>query len=136
MTSFISLFIIVSFHWFKKLFDNNNYWIVIYISIISNLEFRFTGAAKKTNYDVFAKDLCKHELEKGDWASRSNGELLAVAFNDNSLVCFLTNATTDKPTQSMSLFSDLIWTIHNQLSLNYYPLLIYSIFFLSPYDLI
>jgi hypothetical protein len=49
-------------------------------------------------------------MEKGNWASRSNdnGELLAVAFNDNSLVCFLTNAATDKPTQGMSLFSDLI----------------------------
>lgn len=136
MTSFNSLFIIVSFHWFKKLYHKNNYWIVTYISIVSNLEFRFTGAAKKTNYDVFNKDLCKHEMEKGDWASKSNDELLAVAFNDNSLVCFLTNTTTDKPTQGMSLFSDLIWTILNQLSPNYYPLLIYSIFFLSPYDLI
>jgi hypothetical protein len=47
-------------------------------------------------------------LEKGDLASKSNGELLAVAFNDYSLVCFLTNTTTDKPTQGMSLFSDLI----------------------------
>lgn len=56
-------------------------------------------------------------MEKGDWASKSNGELLAVAFNDNSLVCFLTNAATDKSTQGMSLFSDInMYYTLNQLS--------------------